>query len=216
MKKQTVLMIAIAILAVTDVAAQVMQRPIADTRNDMVLGVKAGMNVSNVWDARGEQFRADAKAGFVGGGFLSIPIGKYLGVQPEVLFSQKGFQGQGTMFGQPYSFARTTDYLEVPILAQVKPAPFLTILAGPQYSYLLSQKNEYHFANYNSEQQQEFDHDNIRKNTMGLLIGGDVIVAPFIFSARAGWDLQANHGDGTSSTPRYKNQWLQLTLGFQL
>jgi hypothetical protein len=32
-----------------------------------------------------------------------------------------------------------------------------------------------------------------------------------VIGARAGWDLLNNKGDGTSTTPRYKNMWYQAT-----
>jgi hypothetical protein len=56
------------------------------------VGVKGGLNLSNVYDSRGQEFNADSKFGFAGGGFVSIPIGELIGIQPEILLSQKGFQ----------------------------------------------------------------------------------------------------------------------------
>lgn len=187
-----------------------------DLRDKLTFGLRAGGNYSNVWDEQGQDFRADGKAGFVGGAFLSIPIGTYLGVQPEVLFSQKGFQGSGTFLTYPYEYSTTTNYLDVPILFVFKPSPFLSILAGPQYSFLLSETNRYSSPDFTSEQIEEFENDNIRKNVFGVHVGADINVNHFVISPRAGWDLQENHGDGTSSTPRYKNQWLQLTVGYRL
>jgi hypothetical protein len=35
---------------------------------------------------------ADRKLGLATGAFLSIPISKYIGVQPEILISQKGYK----------------------------------------------------------------------------------------------------------------------------
>jgi hypothetical protein len=58
--------------------------------------------------------------------------------------------------------------------------------------------------------------DNIRKNILGFGIGVDVNISRFVISGRLAWDLQNNHGDGTSATPRYKNQWAQVTVGFKL
>lgn len=110
------------------------------------LGVKAGANFSNVYDEQGEDFKADGKIGFAGGAFLSIPIFKVLGVQPEVLFSQKGFKATGTVLASPYSVTRTTNYIDVPLMVFVKPIPQLSILAGPQYSYLLKQKDVFEGA----------------------------------------------------------------------
>lgn len=191
------------------------QTVVKDTREDFVFGIKAGINGSNVWDEQGQDFRADPKVGFVGGGFLGIPIGKYLGVQPEVLFSQKGFQGSDVILNSRYRFTRTTSHLDIPVLIQVKPVEFVTVVGGPVYSYLLRQHDEFIWEGTALEIEQDFANDNIRKNRFGLMLGGDVIIDPLVISGRAGWDLQDNHGDGSSSTPRYKNQWLQLTLGFQ-
>ena len=33
---------------------------------------------------------------------------------------------------------------------------------------------------------------------------------------KAGWDVQNNHGDDTSTTPTYRNAWYQATIGFRL
>lgn len=186
-----------------------------DPRNKIDFGIKAGINLSNVWDSEGEEFRADHKIGYVGGIFLGIPLGKIFGIQPEILISQKGFKGSGTLLGQSYSFARTTTYIDVPLQLQIKPAQFVTIVVGPQFSYLLNQKDEYTFGSNSTEQEQAFDNDNIRKNILGFVAGADFYYENFVIAGRAGWDFQTNNGDGTSDTPRYKNQWLQLTLGYK-
>ncbi|TND01987.1 MAG: hypothetical protein FD123_4138 [Bacteroidetes bacterium] len=187
-----------------------------DARGNFAFGIKAGLNYSNVWDEQGQDFRADAKAGFAGGVFFGIPIGKFLGVQPEILVSQKGFKASGTLFGSAYSFTKTTTFLDIPLQFQVKPAQFLTIVAGPQYSYLLHEKNVYVYGSNSIAQEQEFENENIRKNVLGFVAGFDIIISHVVVSGRAGWDFQANNGDGTSFTPRYKNQWLQATVGFKI
>jgi hypothetical protein len=187
----------------------------SDDRNMMTFGIKAGMNYSNVWDERGEDFRADSKAGFAGGVFLGIPIGTYFGFQPELLISQKGFQASGTFLTLPYSYKRTTTYLDVPLQIQFKPIEYITFVAGPQYSYLMHAKNVYKLGGTTTEQEQEFDNENIRKNILGFVFGADINISHLVVSGRIGWDLQSNNGDGTSTTPRYKNTWLQLALGFK-
>jgi hypothetical protein len=187
-----------------------------DPRGNFAFGIKAGMNYSNVWDEKGQDFRADAKIGFAGGLFFGIPIGKFLGLQPEVLVSQKGFQGSVTLSGSPYSFSRTTTYIDIPLQFQVKPAEFLTIVAGPQYSYLMHEKDIYTYGANSTAQEQEFNNDNIRKNILGFVAGADINISHVVVSGRMGWDFQTNNGDGTSSTPRYKNKWIQLTIGFKI
>lgn len=187
-----------------------------DNRGKMALGFKIGANRSNVYDEKGQDFKADAKMGFVAGGFLAIPIGEYLGVQPEILVSQKGFKATGTLLGIPYSNTRTTTYLDVPLQLQLKPIEYVTLLAGVQYSYLLHQNDIYAFGANSTEQNQEFENDNARKNIFGAVVGMDVNVGHFVISAKACWDLQNNAGDGSSYTPRYKNVWLQGTVGFRM
>jgi hypothetical protein len=185
-------------------------------REKFTIGAKVGMNYSNVWDERGEDFQADGKLGFAGGAFVGIPLGKFLGLQPEIMISQKGFQGSGTLLFTPYSFTRTTTYLDIPLQVQLKPADFITIVAGPQFSYLLKEKNEYTFGSNSALQEEEFNNENPRKNILGFVGGLDVNISHFVVSGRVSWDFQTNNGDGTSSTPRYKNQVLQLTVGYKL
>ncbi len=187
-----------------------------DRRDKFTFGVKAGANYSNVWDEQGQDFNADARVGFAGGIFIGIPIGTFLGVQPEMLVSQKGFQANGTLLGQPYSFTRTTTYLDIPLQLQIKPIEYLTIVAGPQYSYLFNQKDVYTFGSNSVAQEQEFNNDNIRKNILGFVAGGDINISHVVISGRIGWDFQTNNGDGTSTTPRYKNKWVQFTIGFKI
>lgn len=186
-----------------------------DLRGEFAFGVKAGVNYSNVWDERGEDFRADGKMGFAGGVFMGIPLGELFGFQPELLLSQKGFKGSGTLFFTPYTFTRTTTFLDIPLQFQVKPTPFLTILAGPQFSYLLKQKDVYTFGSNSTEQEEEFNNDNIRRNILGFTAGVDINISKFVLSGRVAWDFQENNGEGSSSTPRYKNQWVQVTAGYR-
>lgn len=187
-----------------------------DNREKFTFGIRAGGNLSNVWDSEGQDFEADPKLGFAGGFFVAVPIGQYIGVQPEILFSQKGFKSSGTLLGTHYSHTKTTSYIDIPLQFQVKPAAFLTILAGPQFSFLVTEKNEYTFGSNSTAQQEEFENDNIRKNILGVVTGFDINIYHVVVSTRFSWDLQSNKGDGTSTTPRYRNQYIQLTIGFKL
>ena len=186
------------------------------TRDEFSIGIKVGSNYSNVFDSKGEQFVADGKYGLAAGAFLSLPVGKLLGIQPEVIYSEKGFKATGAFLGSNYSATRTTTYIDVPILLAIKPISYLTILAGPQYSFLIKQNNNFTGTLATIDQQKIFDNDNIRKNVLGLTGGVDINLSSFVVSARAGWDVQNNNGDGTSTTPRYKNAWYQATIGYRL
>lgn len=185
-------------------------------RASFQIGIKAGGNYANVYDEQTEDFNADSKLGFVAGGFMSIPLGSMFGIQPEVLFSQKGFKAQGILLGSSYKLTRTTNFIDVPIYFTVKPMDKLTILLGPQFSYLTKQKDVLETSLTSVEQTQEFKNENLRKNILGASFGVNFNLSQFVLGARACFDLYNNHGDGTSTTPRYKNAWLQATVGFRL
>ena len=104
---------------------------------------------------------------------------------------------------------------DVPILFAVKPAKEVTLLFGPQFSYLTSQKDDFTGGSISSTQQQDFNNDNIRKNTFCLTGGLDFTLNNLVLGLRTGWDVKNNDGDGNSTTPRYKNMWHQLSLGFR-
>jgi Outer membrane protein beta-barrel domain len=207
--------LAIAIMTFV-VSNSIGQSNTSDYRKKFQFGLKAGANFSNIYDSEGDKFDAEGKAGFAGGVFLAIPIGKFLGIQPEVLYSQKGYKQTGAFLGSTYELTRTTDYIDIPLLVSIKPASFLTIQAGPQYSYLLKQKDVFANDFTTIGQENEFKNDNIRKNILGLVGGFDINLNRLVLGARAGWDVQNNNGDGTSTNPRYKNAWVQATLGFRI
>lgn len=208
------LMIVLA-LASSSVGAVYAQDNETDFREKFTFGLKAGANYSNVYDSQGEEFQADAKFGLAGGIFIAIPIGKYFGIQPEVLISQKGFRASGLLLGSRYDFTRTTTYLDIPLQFAIKPSEFFTIVLGPQYSYLFNRKDEFTSSASSYSQEQEFKNDNIRKNMFGVVGGLDINLKHIVLGARAGWDVQQNNGDGTSGTPRYKNVWYQGTIGYR-
>lgn len=206
----------ISIILFLLVASASVQAQMDDNRDVLSFGLKAGLNMSNVWDTKGQDFVADPKYGLAGGAFLSLPIGKYLGVQPEVMISQKGFKGSGSLLGFDYSYTRTTTFIDVPLLVQFKPIQYFTLLAGPQFSYLLKEKNVYTFGSNSAEQEQAFTNEDPRNNIMGFVVGADINIDMLVISARASWDFQTNNKNSVSTTPRYKNQLLQLTVGFRI
>lgn len=186
-----------------------------EAKRKFVFGIKAGANRSNVYNAEGMNFVAGPKSGFAGGVFACIPIGSFIGLQPEVLLSQKGFSGSGSIENNTYYLDRTTTFLDIPLQLQIKPFRFLSVVAGVQYSYLLNQDDRFTYGANSVTQSQAFKNDNIRKNIFGAVGGIDVNIRHLVLSGRTGWDMQTNNGNGTSSTPKYKNVWLQGTIGYR-
>ncbi len=117
--------------------------------------------------------------------------------------------------GTTYTHTRTTSYIDKPLFFSIKPSEFITLSAGPQFAYLLNQKDEFSNGSITYEQEKEFDNNNIRKNTMGVIAGVDITISHIVLGARAGWDVQRNNGDGTSTDPNYKNVWYQASIGYR-
>jgi len=184
-------------------------------RDNLSFGLKIGANYSTVYDTQGENFRTTPKFGLATGAFIAYPLGRKIGIQPELLFSQKGFQSTGTIQGNTYNLIRTISYINIPLLFSFKPGEYFTIMAGPQYSYLLYRKNIFANGTTSAEQMQEFENDNIRRNTLCFTGGTDITLSHIVFGARAGWDFINNTGAGISTTLRYKNMWYQATAGYR-
>ncbi len=187
-----------------------------DKELNIRIGAKVGLNYSNVFDQKGDDFVADSKFGLAGGGFISIPLGLRFGLQPEVLFSQKGYKATGSIIGFDYEMTRTTSFIDIPLYFAFRPIPVITVLAGPQFSYLINQKDVFTSSAVSYNAEQEFKNENIRKNIMSLIGGIDINLNTIMIGARAGFDVQENQGDGTNMIPRYKNVWFQGTIGIRL
>ncbi|AFU70272.1 outer membrane channel superfamily protein [Psychroflexus torquis ATCC 700755] len=91
------------------------------------LGIKGGVNYASI-----SNLDSDGRLGFTGGVFVGARFNT-LGLQAEVLFSQ-----QGGRFNQNDI---ETDYVLVPVLAKLHFLRIFNIQFGPQFSYLLNEKD---------------------------------------------------------------------------
>ena len=184
-----------------------------DRRDELTLGAKIGANYSNVYDSNSEDFVADGKLGLAVGAFVTVPLGTLFAIQPEVLFSQKGFKGSGTLLGTDYSYTHTTNYLDVPLFVAFRPTPLISVMAGPQFSYLLDTKYE---LNGNSTiDEEDINGDNYKKGVFGAVVGVDFNYQNFVLGTRLGWDVSKTNEDGDANSPRFKNKVIQVTFGYR-
>src|SRR5437868_638685 len=100
----------------------------------IIVGVKAGMNVSNWTGADGTTTNFPGKAAKLGlnvGGQVLIQIHKNLGIQPEAMYSMQGVKVDGGNY--------ELDYVNIPVLAMYHfPKSRFSIGSGPQVGFLLS------------------------------------------------------------------------------
>ena len=112
-------------------------------------GLRAGANYSNLAGNLQNQNTYNNKFGFLGGALLNFGVTDdgFFSVQPEVLYSQKGFENKPTEYTGLLGAKQTREgkvsynYLDVPVLLKINAGGFIAE-AGPQYSYLLSANNQ--------------------------------------------------------------------------
>jgi opacity protein-like surface antigen len=98
-------------------------------------GVKAGLNVSQLGGgtlkAGGQTVDVEASGmlvGFHGGAYVNFSFGSIIGLQPELLFSMQG----ETETENAVTIKTHLNYINIPVLLDIKPIPNFSILVGPQ------------------------------------------------------------------------------------
>lgn len=154
-------------------------------------GVRAGANLSNLAGNLPNQNTYGNKFGFVGGVTANFGFGseRFISLQPEVLYSQKGFQNKpseynATILGYGYTLKRegnvnvNLNYIDVPVLVKINAGGFV-IEAGPQYSYLLNANNKTTTTQtvqpngtpQTSEATNQTDASSLRRSELGYVAG---------------------------------------------
>jgi hypothetical protein len=105
------------------------------------IGIRGGANANKI---EGKSFSDEFRYGYHIGGAVEMMFGKAIGIQPEVLFNQSNLR-TGYSFDTLYESINPgtlkevrLNYLSIPILLNIKPFPFLTLQAGPQFGILMS------------------------------------------------------------------------------
>ena len=185
--------------------------------NAQSLGGRVGVNFSNMIRTGDDNFETDFKPGFHAGITLDIPLVDRLSFSPELMFSQKGYKTNGTsVLGGENDYSVTTNFIEIPILLKINAASGFNIHLGPQVSFLTSTTESWETGSDDYRRTIKEENENLRKNIIGGVIGaGFNVGGRTSLVARYALDLQKNHENGESETPEYRNQVIQLGLGFK-
>lgn len=136
------------------------------------VGGKLGINISTVSGEAIEDFDIDeqgVKQGLCAGGFITIKVSNYFGIQPEILFSSKGCKDLLNYDTQKSRLVLT--YLEMPLLAKfflpVGESIEHNLYVGPYFSFLVSKKK---IENGKADNVKEAS-----SSDLGIVFGGGVI-----------------------------------------
>lgn len=140
-------------------------------------GIKGGVNFANTG---GVDALAGSKAltGFAAGGYLEFNVPFLFTIQPEVLYSQKGFTAEQNVLGYDVKATGHFNYLEIPVLLKFSlPVPIVkpSLYAGPAMGILLSAKEK---AEVTGLATQESDvKDSTASTDWGFVIGASANIA---------------------------------------
>ena len=102
------------------------------------LGVKGGVNFSNINSTSAVVTTYGEQTGYHAGAYAMFKFGK-AAIQPEVLYSSEGQQYKYPLQGYP-QFKSTLNYVNVPILLKIYVTDWLNLQAGPQLGFLVNSK----------------------------------------------------------------------------
>jgi len=165
----------------------------------VTLGLKAGANFQTL---TGSTWASSYKPGIVGGAFVGVSKGKW-GVEAEALIKSARFDVNSSL-GSGYVKSM---YLDIPLLLEYKLVPRVWLQAGPQFSDLLSAKN-----NSGTDVKTIFKSSDIS----GVL--GVEVKLPVHLIAGARYVLGFSDMNNTSASgvkDSWKNRYAQVYIGFR-
>lgn len=130
----------------------------AQQKQPVRIGIKAGVNLAewqgetintaqDLMEMTNGALNRQIREGFHVGGVVAIPIAPGFEIEPGLLYSQKGMRLTGKIPMEQFDFLNAgvtvtnkSEYLDMPILAKIFIGEGFHIFAGPQFSYLLSNK----------------------------------------------------------------------------
>jgi len=175
-------------------------------------GFEAGLNMSNTLMGSNANFNFNTGSltGFNAGVMVEIPVAYPFSIQPEVMFSQKGFDAV-TVNG---NFTQRTQFLDVPILGKFVLNRAVNFYIGPQISYMAGLRNSFHNG-FNAGNESYYDNVSNKLYYAGV-IGASLNVTQHVeLRARYTVDLQQNYSNGNDYMPNYSNQVVQFGFGYK-
>jgi Outer membrane protein beta-barrel domain len=166
-------------------------------------GIRLGMNIANqkaVID--GDSDTGDSKVGFLGGFYLTANVSEKFAIQPELVFSGMGSKDKEFDLQLPFN------YLSIPVMLRYNITENFNLHAGPQLGFLLSAKV--------TDGDNSIDiKDSFKGSDFGAAFGLGVDFEKFNAGARYYLGL-SNIADDTSDGDSFKNNALQIFLGYRL
>ncbi|WP_242926493.1 porin family protein [Pontibacter vulgaris] len=163
-------------------------------------GLKGGVNFNTLRGSDKDNLGTiNELTSFHAGVFAQFAFNDFFSLQPEVLYSRKGFERNDSTFRY--------DYLEVPVLAVFNVTENISFHLGPQASIMVSAK----------EEDKEIDLEPFNTFDYGVAAGAEAHISRFRLGARYNLgfaDLRNQNEAGQHINEDIKHGTLQLYVGF--
>ena len=181
---------------------------------DATFGIKGGLNYAFI---NGEDIlNVEPKFSYHAGAIVNISFTDFVALQPEFIFSVKGYDGDMVDLD--------LNYVDLPILLKVKLGDVFSLHAGPQFSYLLSSSVKTDLTVSNIEEQIESFDLGVATGFEYELVSGFSLGARYSFSVESiGKDYDQENVDPNDQTktiienieaPDYRNGLVQRFAAF--
>lgn len=176
-------------------------------QQSLQLGIKAGGNLMKIG---GRSYDGKQYPGFSAGIYGKLNFTSKWSLQPEIDWNQT-IAKTSEDFNSIYhgvSFQQVNlNYVAIPVLISFKPSPWLSILVGPQYGYLVSQTTNL-LLDPTLHDKKAFN-----KNDLSIVFGGQINLEKVVFGLR----YQAGLNNICfSTTDTWRQYGFQFYVGYQL
>ncbi|MCV9929731.1 PorT family protein [Flavobacterium sp. LS1R49] len=166
------------------------------------LGAKAGVNLNKL---DGKNFNSNFELGYQLGGFATVNFTDFLGVQGELLFNQtntKVADNYRDVFNSAFKKGKTLNYISVPVLLRLNSEGLITVVAGPQFSFLAS----------GNQSVLENGKKLFKKTDFAFIAGAEINIKPLTVYARYIWGFS----DVSNFGGKANSQQIQAGLSLRL
>jgi opacity protein-like surface antigen len=188
-------------------------RPVQRKNDDFYrprVGIEGGLSIANTVDSYDERFSTASILGFNAGITADIPLAYPLSFEPEVLFSQKGYQASTT----DGTFTQRNDYIDIPLLAKFRLVRGFNFLIGPQINIPVYSTTTFN-SGFNTSSESYYTNSSNKSYVAGA-VGFSIDLNPNVdIHARYLIDLSSNTEDPNSPLPNYRNQVWQFGIGIK-
>lgn len=181
-------------------------------------GIKGGLNIPKVTGADVSVYLDNLKSnnGVAAGVYFSIGLLPNISIQPEMLYSQKGFKTSYDFYGEMHEEKLRINYMEIPVLAKLSFGTIVVpyVLAGPYFAAKIGTK---YAETVDSITTISTNENSLADLDIGLTVGAGIqIPIKVSVEARYSMGLRSIYYGSELDGLDIKNSNVQLLIGYSI